>query len=143
MFKNPTEVFEAQFNKLFEKHKDTGADLLLKVVNMVLYQNNNNIDMQELYHEVGLDTFNKIISLFDGRDIKFYRKEEIKDTLILALCFYYKEILNMEWDAVKKEVPFEINTISMGLRLKMLNYKIKQEITRLFVEEIDNGEKDD
>jgi hypothetical protein len=135
-------IFEKQINEVFGKKKSTEMDLILKILSIIIYQNATNTDIIELYKMLDLETFVKIITLFDGRPVRLPSSDVMKENLILSLIYYYKEIKKENWEQIKKHFPFEISGISYGLRLKQINNFIRQKINELCKnnEEVENNE---
>jgi len=127
-------LWEKKLNRLFEKRKPEDVELLINLVSLSVYSRNNK-DLGSLYTILGTDNFSKVISLFSGRTITFPDREEFREALIIAVCYYYKEILNYEWSKIKEELPFakdEINSIKIGKGIKKLNKEIKKQFFDLF-----------
>lgn len=131
--KNPEEVWDSQFKNLFEKKEPTETEQILNVVSLIVHSDKND-DMGRLYSRVGLKTFSEVLDVFGGRYVKFMTKEEFKDSLMLALCYYYRETRGFSWEKIKAILPFQINTVSMGIRISNMNSRIKKEIDRIFSE---------
>lgn len=143
LFKGSHDIFDEHLRDMFIKPKDTEMDLILKTVSLLIYKNCNNIDIIELYRLVGLETFTKIIMLFDGRSVKFPSKKEISDNLIYSLVYYYKEIQGLSWEKIKEKFPFEISGISCGIQIKQLDNFMRQNIESIYkeMEKINNESK--
>lgn len=131
-FDEPSDVFEQQINELFVRKQDDEADVVLEALSIVLYQNHKNTDMVELYKLLGLDGFLKVVSLFEGRTVKFPTRGEIQESLILSLCYYYKEVLGMTWPEIRQKMPFDISAHSYGIRIKSLNRFVRKKLSQLF-----------
>jgi len=136
VFKNPTEVFEEQLNDIFVKSKNENNNTVLQILSLLTYENTKNRDLTDLYNLVGVDEFVSIISLFEGRTITFPTKEEVKENLLLALVYYYREIENMSWPEIKEKIPFEFSTISYSMKIKSLNEKLKKRMNEMLQGEI-------
>lgn len=137
IFDAPTEVFEEQIDKLFSHKSTSNIDTLMNVLSLLVYQNTNNGDITDLYNTLTLNDFVKVITLFEGRTVKFPAKKDIKEWLILALCYYYREVEGMEWDEIHKILPFKISSISYGIKIRNLDRYIEQKMRELFMEEND------
>lgn len=115
-------------------------DILLKIVSLIITQNaSGNDDLCRLYRVLKLEDFIKVVSIFDGRTVKFFSKDEIDEALVLALCYYYKEIEGKSWDQIRELIPFEISSISFGVKIKNLNSFLRAQIDGLF-KKLDEGE---
>ena len=140
LFDNPETVFEEQINELFSEAADDDSNVILEALTIILYQNQKNTDLVELYKLIGIDGFVKVISLFEDRTVKFPSSGEVKESLILALCYYYREIKGLSWPEIRAKLPFEISPHSYGIRIKSLNRFVRKKLEQLFGEE--NGEEE-
>jgi hypothetical protein len=126
------DAFDEQINSIFKKRKSDDIDLILQAVSFVLFGTQNNTDLLELYHLLGLESFIKVVSLFSEKTVSFPRKKDLRKTILLAILYYYKEILGMSWETIKKDFPFEISSISFGIQLKNLKVFVKQKLSEIF-----------
>lgn len=129
---SPQDVWEKQLATLFQKEEPTQIEQIINIVSMILYANEANKDMGALYSKVGLESFTKTIELFSGRTVKFMEISKLRDNLIMALCYYYREVKKMSWDEVKEIVPYELNTVSIGIKIKHLNKNIRKKLDEYF-----------
>ena len=74
--------------------------------------------------------------MLDGRTVRFPTSTELKDAIILALCFYYREIENKDWAEIHDLVPYNFNSISISYKIKSLNAAMRQELKNFFTEKI-------
>jgi len=123
MITKPQDIFEHKLNKIFQTKNKGELDLVFDIISLILYSNERSTCLSRLYN---------LISLFDGETIKFPNKLQLKNSVILALLYYYREIKNKSWEEIKKEFPFEINSISYGIQIKNLNNYIKQRIQSIY-----------
>lgn len=140
LFKNPKEVFEEQLNDLFLTRKEDDTDTIVRAFSIILTMNNTkNRDMVDLYNLVGMDEFVSIISLFEKRTVVFPSKNEIKESILLALIFYYREVKGLSWVEIKEIVPFDFSSISYSSKLKGLNKYLVEKLREIFSKELQNG----
>jgi len=140
LFDSPKNVFQKQINEIFAPKQGTEFDILLKMVSIILFQNPNSHSLMNLYKTFPLEDFFRIIELFDGQTIKFFTREELKEALILSLCYYYKEVEQKPWPEIHRLVPFEVSPISYGTKIKSLNSFLMNKLQDL-AEELGDGEK--
>lgn len=135
-FKTPTEVFEKQLDELFSRKSDSEIDTIFRIVSLVINNDySNNTDLRDLYRVIDLESFVKVVSIFENRSVKFPSKNSVKESLMLALCYYYKEIEGWSWEQIKNSLPFDISSISYGIRIKSLDRFLINKINEL-VEEL-------
>lgn len=131
-FKAPNDVFEAQIDDLFSRHSKGEMELIFQVLSLIIFQSTNNDNLSNLYHSVDLENFVKVLSVFDGLEVKFPSKKKLKDWLLFALCYYYRDIEQMSWDEIKKILPFDISSISYGIKIRNLNKFVLEQMNDLF-----------
>jgi len=124
------DIHEERLNRLLDDNL-CGIELILQALSLILYNTQSNTDIVELYRLVDLDTFLKIINLFSGRIIQFPTEKQFKNSLLLAILYYYHEIEGKDWVEIKKEFPFEISSISYGIQIKNLNSWIREQLYKL------------
>ena len=130
MIDRPENIWQKKYANVFKNNTKSQTHVILDVVNLIIH-NENNYDLSRLYDRVGLETFIKVIELFDGRAVRFPKKDDFRNTLLLALCYYYHEIEKKNWDEVKELVPFDINPVSMGIRIGHLNRQLRSKVDTL------------
>lgn len=143
LFENSTNISDDQLNQLFSKKKDTEIEIILQILSLIIYNNATNTDIVELYRILGPEKFSQVIMLFDGRQVKLPSSEEFKDCLTLSLIYYYHEIKQLPWSSIKEKFPFDISTISYGIKIKQFNNFVQQKINEFFrqLEKEDLNEK--
>ena len=103
LFDENSSVFEQQLKDIFKPTENKEQTSLFSILALVFYHNSKITDLHDVYKLLGLENFIKLISLLDGRNVRFPTSTELKDAIILALCFYYKEIENKDWQEIKEE----------------------------------------
>lgn len=142
-FNKPAEVWEEQMNELFLTREKASTNKVIEALSIILNKEygNKNHDLIDLYNYMGFDDFISVITLFERKTITFPSKEEIKEAVILALVFYYREIKGLEWVEIKKIVPFEFSSISYSFKLKSLNQFMIENLTKILEEGESTNEK--
>jgi hypothetical protein len=131
LFENTSSIEDAQIEELFSKRKENEIDIIFKTLSLIIYNNTNEIDILEMYKTLDLNDFIKLIYLFDGKVIRFPTIKDIKESLVLSLVYYFREIKNYSWSETKEKFPFEISGISYGIKLKSLNNFIRQKMDEM------------
>jgi hypothetical protein len=95
----------------------------------------------QIVNEIGVNNFLKMLKIIKNDVVELPKFTDFKDDLILAICYYYREIKKMEWTEIKERLPFIIDkdqTITIGIRIKQL----KKYINEKFCEILSNGDAD-
>lgn len=106
MFEKPSEVWEDQMNDLFLVRKKDDTNQVIKAFSIILNQKYiNNQDMVDAFNILGFDKFISLLTLFEKRTVTFPSKEEIKDAVIFAMVFYYRETKGYSWEEIRTFCP--------------------------------------
>jgi hypothetical protein len=86
------------------------------------------------FNTLGMKDYVKIFSPFWGKTISFPTEEEFKESLVIVLCYYYKNIENKEWAEIRDLLNMpDLNTIKYGIRVRQLEHFITQQTLQTFV----------
>ena len=81
----------------------------------------------EIYNLLGLEKFSELVSLVDGRALRVPTKEELRDTVITVLCYYYRNVKKMEWVDIKEKLGIQdINAVRQGIRSSQFESYLKE-----------------
>lgn len=130
MFRGGASVFERQIREAF-KPADERNDLLSAVA-LVFYHNAKISEIYDVYKLLGMENFVKLIHLLDGRTVHLPSGSELQESILLALCFYYREVEGLDWDEIHGRIPFHFSSISMSYKLRSLNSAIRSELKEIF-----------
>lgn len=106
-------------------------DRIMNLFSIILNQNTHgNRDMINLFNVLGQDVelFSKVVTLFDGRRVRFPEKSEIEESMVLALIYHYRYEEKMEWDAIRKIIPFDFSPMEYAMKIKGLNKFISKQL---------------
>ena len=132
MYSTPKNILQLKINEaLGQNEEDMISDLIKLCLMKPASKNQDYLVYTEIYNLLGLEKFTDLISLLDGRTVKFPTKEEFKDTVITVLCYYYRNVLNLEWDEIKEKLGIpDINTIRPGIRSSQYEAFLKELINK-------------
>lgn len=130
MFKSESSVFERQMREAFKPVDEQNS--LFSAVALVFYHNAKISEIYDVYKLLGIENFVKLIHLLDGRTIHLPASSELQESILLALCFYYRDVEGLEWDEIHDKIPFQFSSISMSYKLKSLNSAIRSELKEIF-----------
>jgi len=116
-------LWEQQINSIFEQPEPSEYDRLLNVVEMWIFKTNSD-QLSTLYKEVGIKVFVRLLTIFSDTILKFPEIQDFQDTFVNALCYYYREVVGLEWDEVRELIPFP-DLPSMKYGRNNLNFKIE------------------
>jgi hypothetical protein len=117
--------------KLLSDYKKTDTvisnyDTFLK---FVIYENFGD-KMHSLYSLINdNDVFFKIIDFMGGSTVEIPTSEEFKSTVILAMIYYYKEVMHYTWREIEKLIPYEKDlSLRYGSKLRNVKRTVKRKL---------------
>jgi hypothetical protein len=132
MFKEAGSFFEKQLREAFKPVVDNQQSDLFRVIALVFYHNEKLSDIYDIYKLLGIEDFIRLIHLLDGKTVKLPTSTELKESILLALCFYYKEIENLSWPEVHDRISFNFSSLNMAYKIKSLSSALKAELKNIF-----------
>lgn len=128
MYKNPKSVFQQKIQETVRT--DKSKKIIEDIIRLHLFKNAEKnetlLSLVEVYDLLGLDKFTELLQLLDGKTISFPRKEDFKDTIQLAICYYYKNIEGKTWGEIKEILgDSELPTIKYGIRMQQYQSFLK------------------
>ena len=103
IFKKPLTVFQQNVNDIM--NSDKSKDLVEDLIHLQMFKNAEKDEKQlvlvELYNLLGTEKFMEVMDLLAGKTIKFPQKDDFKETIQIALCYYYKQVKNYDWEEIK------------------------------------------
>jgi hypothetical protein len=130
MFKSESSVFERQMREAFKPVDEQNS--LFSAVALVFYHDVKISEIYDVYKLLGIENFVKLIHLLDGRTVHLPTGSELQESILLALCFYYREVEGLDWDEIHDKIPFQFSSISMSYKLKSLNSAVRSELKEIF-----------
>lgn len=144
-YESPRTIFQKKINDILPK-EDSSASLfetIFKLQQIYLFEKNksaarNNTEesplwkkLYQLYTELGSVEYAKLITILKGQTITLPTETEYQDSIITALCYYYKEVEGLDWKEIKNKVSIDQpNTIKYGIRVNQLKGFIDEQIFR-------------
>jgi DNA-directed RNA polymerase specialized sigma24 family protein len=125
-------IWDERLNKIFVREDKDELDKIFKIIDIYFYGKYND-DLSRLYSIVGLENFLKIINLFSCRQISFPDRADLRDVILTALSYYYRNHKDMSWDEIKDLLNFpDFSTIKYGKSLKKIEEILNKELEDVF-----------
>lgn len=140
LYATPKSILQERLNQALDKGEETIISDLMKLSLLKRAEKNSDeLVFTEMYNLLGLEGFSNLISLMDGRTVVFPSKEEFKDTLMIVLAYYYRNLEQKSWEEIKDLLGLpDINSVRLGIQSsqfeKFLQKMIKR--TRPLISEI-------
>lgn len=131
MYNDPRSIFQKKIQNLLKNEAegiDTIFEKLFTIQQILLLERLPEIEkdnwkfLLEIYNTIGMKDFIKLISLLKSKTVTFPSEEELKDSILTVMCYYYKEVEKKNWKEITKllNIP-NLNTIKYGIRLRQLS----------------------
>ena len=142
VYTNPRSLFEQKINNILSRESKSSAlfEDIFKLQQIYTFEKLRNTQksdtdawksLMQIFISVGSIEFAKMISILGGKTITFPTEEDYRDSIITALCYYYKEIEHLEWNKIKEKIDVnKLNTIKYGIRVQQLKSFIDSQIFR-------------
>jgi hypothetical protein len=129
IFEKERSVFQAQINTIAneELQSDVIRDLIKLQLAKEAERNDKMLPLCEIYSLLGASEFAELVELMNGRIVSFPKPESFKETIQIAICFYYKYLKGEKWDKIKELLDDdEFSSIKMGIKTNHLHQFINK-----------------
>lgn len=123
VFSRPTTLFQQKVNDIMKNNPT--KDMLMNLIELQLYKNagkdEDKLVYVELYNLLGIDKFMEVMDILAGKNIKFPQKGDFKETIEIALSYYYRYYNHYSWDTIKEKLgDQEIPSVKYGIKVQQL-----------------------
>lgn len=123
LFDEATTVFQQKVNDVMKE--DQLVDMIECLIRLQMFKNSEKDDKKlvlvELYKLLGTEKFMEMMDICAGKTIKFPPKEDFKETIQIALCYYYRQFRDYSWEQVKELIDDEdLSPVKLGIRVQQL-----------------------
>lgn len=118
IYKEPKNLLQDKLNHILNNREETIISDLVKLSLLKgAEKDSDELVYTEIYNLLGLENFSNLISLMDGRTVTFPKKEDFKDSLLMVLAFYYRNVENKSWEEIKDLLGMpDINSVKLGIQ---------------------------
>lgn len=125
LFKKEKSVFQQQINDAL-KDRDN-VKIIDDIIKLMLLKDSskskNAVTLVEIYNYFGLEGFVDLVDIMNGKEVKFPEIDEFKETIKIAVSYYYKYIKHKSWSEIKSILKDDISNsyIKYGINCSKLN----------------------
>lgn len=132
LYATPKSILQERLNQALDKGEETIISDLMKLSLLKRAEKNSDeLVFTEMYNLLGLEGFSNLISLMDGRTVVFPSKEEFKDTLMIVLAYYYRNLEQKSWEEIKDLLGLpDINSVRLGIQSSQFEKFLQKMIKR-------------
>ena len=131
IYEKPRTIFQQELNEIMKEKPET--DIITDLIGLQMLKDAEKdgklLILRELFDYLGIEKFMGIMNILAGKTVKFPVKDSFKETIQIALCWYYKKIKNYDWDTIKILLKDdELSSVKFGIKLQnlqkfILNYE--------------------
>jgi hypothetical protein len=138
LFDTPHNLWEHQLREIFSQ-PEVKKDPLFQILTAVFQTTSNIADVSDVYRLLGLENFTRLLHLLDGRTIKFPTSTELKDAIILTICYYYRKVEGLDWARIHEILPFDFPSIAISRKISNLDEEVRKKINPFMSEDTMEG----
>ena len=122
-FSRPTTLFQQKINDIMRDNPT--KDMMMNLIELQLYKNagkdEDKLIFVELYNLLGMDKFMEVMDILAGKMVKFPAKDDFKETVEIALSYYYRYYMHYSWDTIKEKLgDQDIPSVKYGIKVQQL-----------------------
>lgn len=132
-------LFQKRINEILKENKikEIIEDLIKLHMLRTASKNENQLVLVELYDLLGPELFSDMIEIVNGRTIDFPGINSFKDTVQIAISYYFKYLKNKSWTEIKEILQEEDTaSIKLGINCTKLNQFINEMASMVITNEI-------
>jgi len=128
LFNEEKSLFQKKINNILKDNpvKDVVEDLIKLHYLRTASKNENQLVLVEIYNLLGSEMFAELIELVNGKTISFPDIDSFKESVNIALCYYFKYLKHKKWDEIKQLLQDDdISSIKYGINCNKLQQFIE------------------
>jgi hypothetical protein len=118
-FEKPRTVFQEDVNTIVtdDKTKEVINDVLHLLMFKRAERDEKLLALVEIYNLLGVERFAELVDLLNGKTVTFPQREEFRETVQIALCYYERHLLGKKWNEIREILKDpELNSVRMSAR---------------------------
>lgn len=124
VFEKPKSLFQQKINEIMTETEAT--DIILDVFELQMYKNAEKDDKKlvfvELYNLLGMEKFVEVMELLGGKTVKFPNRDDFKETIEIALAYYYRNFRDYDWAKIKELIgDKDMSTVKFGAKMQQMS----------------------
>lgn len=138
-FSEEKTLFQKRINEILKESRTRQVieDLIKLHMLRTASKNENQLVLVELYDLLGPELYSDMIEIVNGRTVDFPSMSSFKDTVQIAISYYYKYLKNKSWAEIKQILQEEDTaSIKLGINCTKLNQFINEMASMVITNEI-------
>ena len=144
IFNSPKTIFQQDLNDIMKNCEE--ISLIEDLIGLQMFKqaekNPDFLALKELYNYLGTEKFMGVMNILAEKKIKFPSKESFRETIQIALCWYYRKYKDLDWQEIKTLLKDDsLSTVRYGIKVQNLQAFMDKysEICAKKLEEETNG----
>ena len=130
VFHDERSIFQKNINDIC--NQGNSVNIVEDLIKLELLKDSERNDrmspVSELYDLFGPTQFSEIIELMNGRTVQFPTIDSFKETVMIAICYYYKFLLNKDLKDIAEIFNEEsLSIMKVGVKINHLNQFIQKQ----------------
>lgn len=145
-FSEEKTLFQKRINEILKESRTRQVieDLIKLHMLRTASKNENQLVLVELYDLLGPELYSDMIEIVNGRTVDFPSMSSFKDTVQIAISYYYKYLKNKSWAEIKQILQEEDTaSIKLGINCTKLNQFINEMASMVITNEIQKEKQND
>lgn len=145
-FNEEKTLFQKRINEILKESRTRQVieDLIKLHMLRTASKNENQLVLVELYDLLGPELYSDMIEIVNGRTVDFPSMSSFKDTVQIAISYYYKYLKNKSWAEIKQILQEEDTaSIKLGINCTKLNQFINEMASMVITNEIQKEKQND
>ena len=129
--------FQKKLNNVLKKSpvEEVIKDLIKLHYLRIASKDESKYVLVEIYELLGSEKFAELIEIINGRTIKFPDRESFKESVQIALCYYFKYIKHKKWDEIKEILQDDdVSSVKYGINCNKLSQFINEMSAKMISE---------
>lgn len=123
VFEKPKSLFQQKINEIMTETE--ASKTILDIFELQMYKNAEKDDKKlvfvELYNLLGMEKFVEVMELLGGKTVKFPSRDDFKETIEIALAYYYRTFRNYDWANIKELIgDKDMSTVKFGAKMQQM-----------------------
>jgi hypothetical protein len=124
LYEKPRTLFQEDVNSIMRD--EPTKNLITDIIHLLMFKQASKdeklLPLVEIYNLLGVNKFTDLIDLLDGKTVTFPKREEFKETVQVALCYYESHLQGKKWAEIKDILNDpELQTIKMSAKTASLH----------------------
>ena len=123
VFQHPKTCFQQKINDIMTDNPTKDSIMDLFEIQLIKDSNKNTSIkyLVDVYNLLGFEKFTEMMDILAGKTISFPTKDEFRETILIALAYYYRNVRGYKWGTIKGLLgDDELSSVKYGIKSQQL-----------------------